>query len=161
MINLPDTLADQLKLASDGGAWHGPSLREALDGVTAAEAVQHPIPGAHSIWELVLHIRATCELVRRRTRGNSAQLTPEEDWPLVPEATEENWKRDVAAAFEASTRLQNAVRAFPSDDLGQPLLPNPPYTAFTQFIGITQHDVYHAGQIVLLRKMLKSHTKNG
>jgi hypothetical protein len=52
-------LEEQLQRSFEGEAWHGPSLRETLDGVTAEEASRHPIPGAHSIWELVLHLAGT------------------------------------------------------------------------------------------------------
>lgn len=156
MLNLPEALADQLNRAENGDAWHGPSLREVLDGVTAAEAAAHPIAGAHSIWELVLHMRATCELVLRRVGGESAQLTPDEDWPTAPAATEANWQRDMAAMFASNERLQKAVRAFDVDRLDQPLVKKPTYTAFIQFAGMAQHDLYHTGQIALLKKALPS-----
>jgi uncharacterized damage-inducible protein DinB len=154
MLNLLDALADQIHRGANGDAWHGPSIREAIDGVTAADAAAHPIPGAHSIWELVLHIRETNELVLRRLGGNGAQLTPEEDWAAVPASTEENWRRDVAALFATNERMQRAVRSFDAERLSEPLVKTPTYSAFTQFAGIPQHDLYHAGQIVLLRKAL-------
>ena len=59
----------QLKLAHQGGAWHGPSLQELLQGVTAAQAAQHPVEEAHSIWELVNHIAAWEAIVTQRLRG--------------------------------------------------------------------------------------------
>jgi hypothetical protein len=49
-------IADQLKRSLEGEAWHGPALRELLSGVTAKQAAARPLAGAHSIWEIVLHI---------------------------------------------------------------------------------------------------------
>jgi len=147
-------LVDQLKRSAEGEAWHGPSVREALEGVTVEDASAHPIPGAHSIRELVLHMAAGIQLVLRRLDGDGRQLSPAEDWPVPSEATEDAWQRDVASLFALNQRLREAVATFPEARLDEPLVPDPPYSAFTQFIGLTQHDLYHAGQIVLLRRAL-------
>ena len=77
-----ERLVDQLKRSVEGEAWHGPSVREALEGVTVEDASAHPIPGAHSIRELVLHMAAGCQLVLRRLDGDGRQSSPEEDWPV-------------------------------------------------------------------------------
>lgn len=144
----------QLRLSFEGGAWHGPSVLEALDGVTAEAAYEHPIAGAHSIWELVLHICAGYRLVLRRLEGVGRQLTPEEDWPAVDAPTPAAWQQAMRALRELNAELRRAVLAFDAERLDEPLVPEPPYTAYTQFIGMTQHDLYHAGQIVLLKRAL-------
>lgn len=149
-----DALAEQLQLTAEGPAWHGPSLREALDGVTAAEAASHPIRGAHSIWALVLHLTSDYHLVRRRLDGDEHPLSPEEGWPAVPEPTEEAWRRDVETLFALIRGMRDAVRGFPEARLHLPLVSRPPYPALTQFVGLTQHAAYHAGQIMLLRRAL-------
>ncbi len=66
-------LEEQLKRALEGEAWHGPSVLESLAGVTAEEAAAHPIPGAHSIWELVLHLTSDYGLVLRRASAHSGR----------------------------------------------------------------------------------------
>ena len=71
MKNEAERIADQLKRAFDGQAWHGPSLKESLEGVTVAQAVAHPIPAAHSTWELVAHIAAWEDVVARRLSGEA------------------------------------------------------------------------------------------
>jgi uncharacterized damage-inducible protein DinB len=152
MPTIQEALAEQLQLSAEGPSWHGPSLREALDGVTAVAAAAHPIAGAHSIWELVLHISAGHHLVLRRLDGDERNLAPEEDWPPQPEATQAAWRRDVEELFALNRQLREAVRTFPEERLHLPLVSEPPYTAFTQFAGLPQHDLYHAGQIVLLRR---------
>jgi len=83
-------------------------------------------------------------------------MSPGEDWPSCPPATEENWRRTVDELTDLNLSLRRAVEAFPEDRLDQPLVPDPPYTAYTQFIGVTQHNLYHAGQIVLLKRALGS-----
>jgi uncharacterized damage-inducible protein DinB len=71
----------QLRLSFGGEARHGPSVIEALEGVSADAASEHPIAGAHSIWDLVLHLSGTYRLVLRRLEGDGRQMTPDEDWP--------------------------------------------------------------------------------
>ena len=147
-------LDDQLARALEGEAWHGPSVLEALEGVSAQQAVEHPIAGAHSIWELVLHLCGTYDLVLRRLGGDGRQMTESEDWPSVPLPSEEIWSDCIRELKRLNEELRQAVVNFPAERLDQPLVPEAPYTAYTQFIGVTQHNLYHAGQIVLLKKFL-------
>jgi hypothetical protein len=133
-------LEEQLRLALEGEAWHGPSVLEAPAGVWAEKACSHPIPEAHSIWELVLHIGSDYALVLRRLVGDGRQLTPEEDWPSCASATAEYWQQAVAALRRLNQQLREAVRAFPAERLDEPLVPEAPYSAYTQFIGVTQHN---------------------
>ena len=147
-------LDDQLARALEGEAWHGPSVLEALEGVSAQQAVEHPIAGAHSIWELVLHLCGTYDLVLRRIGGDGRQMTESEDWPSVPLPSGENWSDCIRELKRLNEELRQAVVNFPAERLDQPLVPEAPYTAYTQFIGVTQHNLYHAGQIVLLKKFL-------
>ena len=155
--SLVSLLEEQLRLSFDGPAWHGPSVREALDGVTTDDAIERPIDNAHTIWELVLHLSGTYALVLRRLRGDTNMLSLEEDWPAIPDETDAAWSeaRGQLQAFNAQLRAE--VLQFPQERLHEPLIANPSYSAFTQFIGITQHDLYHAGQIVLLRKAIAGH----
>jgi uncharacterized damage-inducible protein DinB len=151
-----ERIAEQLKRAFERDAWHGPAVLEVLEGVTAERAHARPIAGAHTVWELVLHLSGAYRLVLRRLRGDGAPLTATEDWPPVPAPTEANWQETVRALRRLNLDVREAVRAFPGERLDQPLVPDPPYTAYTQFIGLTQHDLYHAGQISLLKRALGS-----
>jgi uncharacterized damage-inducible protein DinB len=145
-------LEDQLRRACEGEAWHGPSLLEALDGVTPEQAAARPIPGAHTILELVLHLAGTYRLVLRRLNGDGRQLAPAEDWPP---ASADHWPAAVRELKRLHDELMRAVAGFPEGRLDRPLVLEAPYTAYTQFIGTTQHDLYHAGQILLLRRALE------
>ena len=125
-----------------------------LDGVTPEQAYARPVAAGHSIWELVLHLIGTYDLVLRRLQGDGTRLTLDEDWPQVPSATDSNWRETIGSLKERNQRLRRAVAGFNSEQLDKPLVAEPPYTAYTQFIGITQHDLYHAGQIAILKKAL-------
>ncbi len=154
MVNESARIAEVLRRNMEGDAWHGPAVLELLRDVTAVQAVAHPVPGAHSIWELTLHLGGAYRLVLRRLRGDTTPLSAGEDWPPVPEPSEENWKAAVAAAREVNEEIRRAVEQFPPARLGELLIAESPYTAWVQFIGLTQHDLYHAGQIALLKRAL-------
>jgi uncharacterized damage-inducible protein DinB len=154
MSDETDRLEEQLRRSFEGGAWHGPALLEVLADVSAEDSHAHPIAGAHSIWELVLHLEGTYQLVLGRLRGVTAPLAPEQDWPPVPAPTAENWQTDLRTLRQLSQELRSKVRDFPASRLDKPLIAECPYTAHTQFIGVTQHDLYHAGQVAILKRAL-------
>lgn len=154
MTTEANRLEDQLRRTLEGEAWHGPSVLELLDGVSAAQAASHPIAGAHSIWELVLHLGTDYDLVLRRMAGDGHPLTMDEGWPACPAPTEENWRQTVEKLELLNRKLRQAVLDFPAERLDEPLVPEVSYTAYTQFIGVTQHHSYHAGQIALLKRAM-------
>jgi hypothetical protein len=154
MMGERERIEDQLRRGLEGGAWHGPAVLELLAGVIAAQAHARPIPGARGIWELVLHLGVAYRLVLRRLRGDATQLAPEEDWPPVPEPSEANWAAAVEGLRSLNAEIRRAVIGFDPGQPGAPLVADPPYSAYTQFVGLTQHDLYHAGQIALLKRGL-------
>ncbi len=105
-------LNDQLKRAFEGKAWHGPSVSEVLAGVTAEQAAAHPIEGAHSIWELTLHI-ATWERVGRMRIEEAIPIdvSDEEDWPAVEDTSEEAWSSTLEELRRNHEALRAAIRA--------------------------------------------------
>lgn len=148
-----DRIVDQLRRAFDGNAWHGPALSEILEDVDAKGAAAKPIDGAHSIWEIVLHLIGTEELVLRRMQGIATELTPEEDWPTVSRATEQSWARAKRKLETTDARLRKRVAAFDDEMLDRPLVRGGS-PAYDNFHGVVQHNLYHAGQIVMLKKRL-------
>src|SRR5690348_2268674 len=92
-----ERIVEQLKLSFDGEAWHGPGLREALADVDAQTSAARPIPTAHSIWELVLHVAAWEQAIRTRIAENRAlQLRDEENFPTIPDSGVAAWQRALA-----------------------------------------------------------------
>lgn len=151
-------IADQLRRAFQGNAWHGDSLLEILNGVNAAQACAHPIKHAHSIWELVLHIAAWDGAVRRRMTGEAVALSDDQNFPPIKDTSEGAWQRAVEHAKKAHNDLVEAVAAFPDERLGDkvPGKPKEPdwYNFYYMLHGVAQHELYHAGQIALLKKAL-------
>src|SRR5690349_1614814 len=86
---------DQLRRAFEGQAWHGPSLIELLSDVTAEQAAAKPVPAAHSIWELVLHIEFWEEVARRRVEGDEARVQDGEGLFTVTDTSEAAWQAAV------------------------------------------------------------------
>jgi uncharacterized damage-inducible protein DinB len=150
-------LADQIRRAFEGEAWHGDSVVEILQGVDAAMAEAHPIKNAHSIWELVLHIAAWDGAVLRRTGGTAIELRDEQNFPPVKDTSEAAWRNTLEQAKRTHYELVKAVAAFPDARLAEqvPGKTESYYDFFYMFSGIVQHGLYHAGQIALLKKAAK------
>jgi uncharacterized damage-inducible protein DinB len=147
-------LADQIRRAFQGDAWHGDSILELLAGVDAKKAGAHPIKKAHSIWELVLHIAAWDDAVLRRTGGKAVKLSDKQNFPPVRDASEAAWRKAVEHAEHTHSELVQAVAAFPDSRLHDQVPgKTQSYHNFSyMFSGIVQHELYHAGQIALLKK---------
>lgn len=150
-----DRIADQFRRAYEGEAWHGPSLRELLDGVTAEQAARRPIPQAHTIWELVLHIAVWESVVRRRLTGEAPDPPPEQDWPPVRDTSDAAWKKTLDDLDHGHQQLRQAIALLSDDRLSQKVL-GKNYSIYGMLHGLIQHDLYHAGQIALLKKSLGS-----
>jgi uncharacterized damage-inducible protein DinB len=146
-------IKDQLKRAFDGEAWHGPSVCEVLAGVTAEQAAAHPVTGAHSIWEITLHICAWERIGRRRIEEwVPMEVAPEEDWPPVGEITEHAWKNVLNRLKLNHVALEEVVVRLDEAKL-QEIVPGTPYNVYFLLHGVIQHDLYHAGQMALLKKV--------
>ena len=146
-----ERIREQLNRAFEGGAWHGPGVLEILENVSATQAASHPIVGAHSIWELVLHIKAWEDACRRRLSGDRAELTDEEDWPAVAETSDEAWKKTLTALREGHQQFSDAIASVDDTRLDEPILEGM-NSVYATLHGAVQHDLYHAGQIAILKK---------
>jgi uncharacterized damage-inducible protein DinB len=144
-------IADQLHRAYAGGAWHGPALRELLRGVSAKQAAARPLRGAHTTWELVLHITAWKRAVYRRMQGKATSLSHAENFPAMPKATTANWKKTLAGLRTAQNDLHRTISALPESRLKR-IVPGKRYSLYFMLHGLVQHDLYHSGQIALLKK---------
>jgi len=152
-----DRIVDQFRRAFDGEAWHGPSVLALLEGVTAQQAAAHPIPGAHSIWDLTLHIAAWESACLRRLKGDPAQLSDEEDWRPVSDTSETAWENTKRFLVDTHRELLEAIANLDESRLNEPIIVNsttPFSTVYVTLHGGVQHDLYHAGQIAMLKKAL-------
>jgi uncharacterized damage-inducible protein DinB len=144
-------IAEELRLAFEGEAWHGPALLEILAGVNAASASSHPIAEAHSIWELALHIAAWEKVLLRRMSGEVVELSDEENFPIVRDKSEDAWQAALAHLRETHEELMEAVKNMPEDRLYE-IVPGKEYDFYFMLHGGAQHIAYHGGQIALLKK---------
>lgn len=148
-----DRILDQMDRAFSGEAWHGPDLKQLLSGISAEDASKHPVSGAHSIWELVNHIAAWNTIVQRKSKSEPVNVTPGQDWPPVWEASDVAWQRALENLAESRTRLRNYVKTLRDDQLDEKVL-RENYSRYVLLHGLVQHDLYHAGQIAVLKKAL-------
>jgi uncharacterized damage-inducible protein DinB len=156
MINEAQRIEEQLKHAHEGGAWHGPSVSELLSDVAAEQAAARPIEGAHSIWELTLHIAAWEEAVRRRLINERAEVTDEENFPPVTDTSEEAWQRAIEHLSDINKRLRETVSEIQDSRLEEPIMQGDGMSStYVTLHGAVQHTLYHAGQIAMLKKALK------
>ena len=149
------TLLGFMDQAFKGPAWHGTALWGSLRGVTAEEALRRPGPGRHNVWELALHAAYWKYVVRRRlTRDESLEFPRSPaDWPDTGEFPDEaRWKSDRALLKREHELLRAAVTRFPAKELGKKAWKSH-YTNLVTIEGIASHDLYHCGQIQLVRRL--------
>jgi uncharacterized damage-inducible protein DinB len=144
-------IADQLRRAFTGEAWHGPAVLQLLRGIDAATAAAKPPGNVHSIWELVLHIAAWDNAVRRRLGGTKLRLTALENFPPIPTPSESNWREAVAYVKKTHDSLVATVVDQPDSRLSD-RVPGKRYNFYFMLHGVVQHELYHAGQIAILKK---------
>jgi uncharacterized damage-inducible protein DinB len=150
-----ERILDQLKRAYEANAWHGPSVREVLAGITAAQAHARPLANAHSIYELVRHIAVWEDVGRRRLTGDRAQIeiSSPEDWPPPDDTSEAAWEQAQAALDRGHQALVEAITRVPESRLDEPVFEGMS-SVYVTLHGVIQHDLYHAGQMALLKKAL-------
>ena len=145
-------LLDLVDEAFDGAAWHGPTLRGSLRGVTSAQASWRPAPTRHSIRELTVHAAYWKYAVRRRLMGatRGSFPLPGSNWFETPPGR--SWKDDVRLLNDEHRQLRAAIAAYPAGKLPKAIDAKKQTAAFS-IRGIAAHDLYHAGQIQLLKKL--------
>ena len=147
-------------------AWHGPNLRSALRGVTAEEAVWRPAMGRHNIWEIAVHAAYWKYTVTRRLTGSKKRDFPEKgrNWfirsevKLAKSETAKRWKSDLRLLVRTHEELRKAITDIKKIEPMRSMRGNR-QTAIRNIVGIAMHDVYHAGQIQLLRKLYGNRMK--
>jgi uncharacterized damage-inducible protein DinB len=145
-------IADQLRRAFSGDAWHGPNLKHILAGINAEQAGTRPLASAHSISEIVLHIEIWAHEALEATRGVPLPKLygTEKDWPS-PGENAAAWASAQEKFFSTAEQLARAIEGF-GDERLQEIVPGRKYNFYHLFHGIVQHSLYHGGQIAMLKK---------
>ena len=143
-------LTDLLNEAYRAKAWHGPTLRGSLRGVTSEQAVWRPAKGRHNIWELAAHAAYWKFAVRRKILKDKSLSFGERgaNWFARPVAGEAAWKSDLARLDREHAALLATIEELDAAGLNEP-------QTVRLIRGAALHDVYHAGQIKLLLKLQK------
>jgi uncharacterized damage-inducible protein DinB len=143
------------KHAFNGEPWYGTALFKLLNGVTAERAAAHPIPGAHSIWQEVLHAITWRRVTVRLLNGEKEPpVTEDENWPQPAAMSTEAWQHTLDDLTRSQEQLEAALATFSDERLSE----KPPEKTFNFYVllhGLIQHDAYHAGQIALLKNAAK------
>jgi uncharacterized damage-inducible protein DinB len=151
-----DMLLAAMEEAFERKAWHGPNLRGAIRGLDPAVACRRPARGRHSIWELVVHAAYWKYAVRRRLVGDkrgSFALTGSNWFSRPDEPSAPAWQQDVALLVAEHRALMEAARAVDPRRLHR-VSAGRRNTPAILLRGIAFHDVYHAGQIQVLKRLV-------
>jgi len=138
-------------------AWHGPILKGSLKGITIEQALWRPAPKRHNIWEIMLHCAFWMFAVRRSITGIKAEKFSRKgfNWPALPKVTDKKqWKKDVALLTNEYQLLRKTLENISEDDLWK-VMPKSKTAYFHVVYGISYHNIYHAGQIQLLKCLQK------
>ncbi|HYW05335.1 MAG TPA: DinB family protein [Longimicrobium sp.] len=151
-------IADQLVRGHDGDAWYGTPTREVLRGLSPEQASARPIPRAHTIWEIVVHMTGWQREVLRRLRSGISREPEGGDWPAPPPPSAESWAATLADLDAAHRELLAEVDIFPADRLDEMVgeardrEQGSGVSYYVLLHGIVQHNLAHTAQMALLRK---------
>lgn len=160
-MSLRATLHDRLMTVWAGDPWHGSSSKKILEDITANEATQRPLAGAQSIWECTQHLIAWTEEVTSRLAGAPGKAPARGDWPAVTETSEAAWAATLAELKAARLALLAAIEKSHEEDLYTQIArapdgaPGSPMTRAQTVSGLVDHDLYHLGQIAMLKKAVR------
>lgn len=149
MIGVVDVLLVNLDEAFDRKGWHGPTLRGSLRGLTVEEAVRRPEKGRHNIWELALHCAYWKYAVRRRLTGEkrgSFPLKGSNFFASPDDADERGWRDVLRILDDQHAQLRSTIESLPKAAFDE-------MKRVRMMYGAAAHDVYHAGQIQLIKRL--------
>ena len=147
-----EKISEQLKRSFYKDAWHGPALLEVLKNVTASQAAKRPMDDAHTIWELVLHSTTWIKAVDKTiTEMEYTQVSDTANWPTIIDKSEASWKQALDSLKKSHKKLEKHVLGLKNAALAKKAI-NTNSTISRLLYGVIQHDIYHAGQIAILKK---------
>jgi uncharacterized damage-inducible protein DinB len=145
-------LLDQFHRTFEGEAWHGDPVLTILRDVTAEQAAARPIPSAHTIWELVLHMAVWKDVARWRIERNEKVPTDAENFVTVVDTGAAAWAQAMERLIGAHRALVIAVAQMGEGRLTEEIPAGGGLSHAVRLYGVIGHDIYHAGQIALLKK---------
>ena len=148
-----DQLLFLIDTAYDHVSWHGTNLRGSLRGVTPRQAAWRPGPRRHNIWEIVVHAAYWKYVVTRRLTGapRGSFALKGSNWFLRDGGTHAAWRADVDLLDRTHATLRETIARLPARALNRRA--GSKVTHFDLIAGVAAHDIYHAGQIQLLKKL--------
>lgn len=152
-MNEVERIANQIDFAYRDGFWGGGSIRDLFRNFAASEAASYPISGAHSAWEIALHLAAWYDIFRSRIVNKDVEYHDETDWPTPAVTTEANWTTALDDLDQAHKALVDAVTKVEVVKLHE-LVSAKKFTVYEMLHGVSQHDHYHAGQVMMLKKAI-------
>ncbi|MDX1939492.1 MAG: DinB family protein [Saprospiraceae bacterium] len=136
----------------EGTPWHGPAVMDILKDIKPEDVIKK-LPNSHNIAELVAHMSTWREFVAQKLNGNiEFDVTHEANFPVITNLTKEDWQALVNRLQKSQSDLLKALEHCSDEKLGE-LVPGREYKFGIMLHGIIHHDLYHLGQIVLLRKL--------
>ncbi len=150
-----ERIRDQYQRGWDGEAWHGPSLCEILRDVTASEGNARPIARAHTIAEIVQHLSYWRWAAVERVAGKLVSPAHDEQWSPLRDASEAAWQEALALLESRHQTLKQTLAKLSDEQLTQPIAGRN-YNLYVQLHGNLQHDIYHIGQIALLKRAVRA-----
>jgi uncharacterized damage-inducible protein DinB len=145
-------IAKQLQRTFQGRAFHGPTIEEALEGISAKTAAAKTPGGAHNIWQIVLHVTFWQDTVRRWLQGEAVRPGPGDDWPEVRDKSEAAWQLALRDLRRSNEQLRDEAMLLDEARLEEPIFEGMS-KVYVAVHGILQHNIYHAGQVSLLKKI--------
>ncbi len=144
-------IRDHYDAVLHGSPWHGDPIWQILDSISAGTAGARPPEGTHTIWEIVEHMTFWENVAARRLAGQRAGLVEALNFPAMPPVTEENWKATLEGFRVSNRQFRAALEQLDPARLDE-LTAAGKRTYYGEAHGLIEHTVYHAGQIVLLKK---------
>lgn len=139
----------------NGVAWHGDSVTTIVQGINADLAPRRFPSTSHSIWEIVLHIAQWDEICVRRLKGEVIKMTTGDsgDWPELPTSLDAaNWGKTLTRLKQAQQAMVQSARNMTESDLSKKV-PGTNWNAYLMLHGTLHHDLHHAGQISVLKRL--------
>jgi len=157
-LNNIRTLVNEINNSVFGDPWHGSPVQKILENINDEHAFSRPLPNAHNISEIVLHMWAWTDEVKNRLSGNPPSEPQMGDWPNMDDYKQEGWSEIKNRLYTSTKNLIITLKNFPEERLSEivGIIREPSLGTGITYLelvnGLAQHNAYHSGQIALLKK---------